>query len=93
MDNERSYHLPMQICPRCGYTTCQGIDCSDCRYRKFDEFKKYDHCFIIGKSHDKYCNCSINQLEKFYRLREADLERLAHQIRTIIKFKTGEIHG
>ena len=89
---DNRYHLPVQICPLCGHTACWGIRCNDCRYRLYDEVENYDHCYNLGDG-DVYCNCTPKQLERFYKLREADLERLAHQIRTIIKFKTGEIHG
>ena len=95
MDNKESYHLPVQTCPRCGLSACIGLMCVDCRYRKHDTQIpiKYDHCYNLSADHGNLCKCTPKQLERFYRLREADLERLAHQIRTIIKLKTGEIHG
>jgi len=36
MSDERRYRIQVQMCPRCGLSACRGIDCSDCRYRKYD---------------------------------------------------------
>lgn len=93
MSDEQRYQMPVQICPRCGLSACTGILCSDCRYRKYDTYGQYDHCFNLSTDPGKLCQCTLDQLEKFYKLREADLARLAHQIKTIIRLKTGELHG